>query len=100
MTGHIEPTTLAAENRRFRAVAANVDPDAVYRAVREAGGFRSWEDPTRDLNCLGPNLVEVYQAGGVWVLSVNGPSVEDVRDGLRLLRCGADRDVHELTGAA
>ncbi|WP_338601550.1 hypothetical protein [Saccharopolyspora sp. SCSIO 74807] len=99
MTEHSERTTGAADNRQFRAVVPGVDPDAAYQAMRQAGGFRSWEDPTRDLHCLGPNRVEVYRAGGLWVLTVNGPSVEAVRDGVRLLRCGADRDVHELKGA-
>ncbi|MEU5847418.1 hypothetical protein [Saccharopolyspora shandongensis] len=100
MTEHVEPTTAADENRRFRAVVPDVDPDAVYRAVREAGGFRSWEDPARTLYYVKPNAVEVYQVGGVWTVTVNGPSVADVRDGLRLLRVGADRAVHKLKAAS
>ncbi|TDD40300.1 hypothetical protein [Saccharopolyspora elongata] len=100
MTEHIGPTTAAAHNRRFRALVVDVDPDAIYRAVHEAGGIRSWEDPTRDLHYLQPNAIEVYQVGGGWVLAVNGPSADAVREGLRLLRVGADRDVQELEGAA
>ncbi|MEV5537476.1 hypothetical protein AB0L13_11500 [Saccharopolyspora shandongensis] len=100
MTGRIEPTTAAAANRRFRTLVPDIDPDAVYRDIREAGGFRSWEDPSRTLYYLAQTAVEVYQVGGGWVLTVNGPSVDTVREGLRMLGCGADRDVHELQGAA
>ncbi|MGI8309403.1 hypothetical protein [Saccharopolyspora hattusasensis] len=99
MTERIEPAT-APGNRRFRALVPGIDPDTVYQDIREARGFRSWEDPPRTLYYLAPTAVEVYQVGGGWVLAVNGPSVEAVREGLRMLGCGADRDVHELQGAA
>ncbi|GAA0510411.1 hypothetical protein GCM10011581_00310 [Saccharopolyspora subtropica] len=99
MTWNIAHTAFPAEHRRFRAVVGGVDPDAIYRAVHEAGGFRSWDEPSRDLLHLRSTAIEVYRVGDRWVLAVNGPSVEAVREVLRLLGLGADRDVQELKGA-
>mgnify|MGYP001259420326 CR=1 FL=1 len=44
MIGCVTPPD-ALPNRKFRSLV----PDVVYQAVRDAGGYRSWDTPDRDL---------------------------------------------------
>lgn len=88
MSSSLGPTP--SEGCTYRAVVRGVEPDAVYRAVDEHGGYRSWEDPYRLLHRIDQNTVELYPHGSATVLLVNGPSVEGVRDGVRQL--GYHRD--------
>ncbi len=86
------------EPHHWRGTIRDIDPDVVYRSVRIAGGFRSWEDPPRTLYQVVTTTVEVHESAEAWTLLISGATADRVRDtAARLGYRQADVDLQQVS---